>query len=217
MQTSDNHIVLLGNIVSKDNQLKYFASGQAILELEIITKRKWRNAQGEFQEISHYFGITLVGDLAQQIAKDAKAGLGIYIHALYRQPRTNSPVNNDRLEASFAKIITKPTSLHWNQAHVVGRVVEFSDMAQTISGQDLLSLKIELPSLTTEPSFIEVKIKGSAAKFTFGQLNDLNGSQADAFIEGSLASQSKKTDKGFTHHYWIDAKTCLIDKVTVDD
>ena len=214
MQHSDNHIVLLGNIVSKDNQLKYFASGQAILELEIITKRKWRNTQGELQELSHYFGVTLIGELAQKIAATAKAGQGIYLRALYRQPRSKSASNNDRLEAHFAKMVDRGTSLHWNQAHVVGTVVEWSAMAQTISGQDLLTLKISIAAQDAEASYVEVKLKGSAAKFTYQQLKELDGAIADAFIEGSLASQSNKTDQGFNHHYWIDAKTCLINKVS---
>lgn len=208
MQSSDNHIVLLGNIVSKDNQLKYFANGTAILELEIITKRKWRNNKGELQEISHYFGITLVGDLAQQIAQDVKAGQGIYIRALYRQPRNQSPILNDRLEASFAKLIDRPTSLHWNHANVVGRVVEWSSMAQTISGQDLLSVKVALAD--NDDSNVEVKLKGSAAKYTYQQLSDKTDSPCYAFIEGSLASQSKRLSEGFSHQYWIDARTCLI-------
>lgn len=210
MQNSDNHIVLLGNIVSKDNQLKYFANGTAILELEIITKRKWRNNQGELQELSHYFGITLVGELAQQIAEDAKAGQGIYIRAVYRQPRSQSPIINDRLEANFAKIIDRPTSLHWNQAHVVGRIVEWSSMAQTISGQDLLTVKVALPNSDRDDSNVEVKLKGSAAKFTYKQLTDKGSTPCHAFIEGSLASQSKRVAAGFSHHYWIDARSCII-------
>ncbi|NRA71510.1 MAG: single-stranded DNA-binding protein [Gammaproteobacteria bacterium] len=210
MQHSDNHIILLGNIVSKDNQLKYFASGTAILELEIITKRKWRNSQGESQEISHYFGITFVGDLAQSIAKDAKAGQGIYIRANYRQPHSSSGVVNDRIEAQFAKIIDRSTSLHWNQAHVVGQVTEWSSLAQTIAGQDLLTLKIALANSDSAEASVEVKLKGSAAKYTYQQLSDHPGTNISAFIEGSLASQSKKSVSGFNHHYWVDAKTCLI-------
>ncbi|NRA55200.1 MAG: single-stranded DNA-binding protein [Gammaproteobacteria bacterium] len=210
MQSSDNNIVLLGNIVSKDNQLKYFADGTAILELEIITKRKWRNSAGEKQELAHYFGITLIGDLAQQIALDAKAGQGIYVRALYRQPRAKSPIANDRLQANFAKIVDHATSLHWNQAHAVGQVIEWSSMAQTISGQDLLTIKLALPQSAQETCVLEVKLKGAAAKFTYQQLNDKNKTSCNAFIEGSLASQSTKQEQGFVHHYWLDAKSCII-------
>jgi len=210
LQNSDNNIVLLGNIVSKDNQLKYFADGMAVLELEIITKRKWRNNQGEKQELAHYFGITLIGELAQQIALDAKAGQGIYVRALYRQPRAKSPIANDRLQASFAKIVDHSTSLHWNQVHAVGQVVEWSSMAQTISGQDLLTIKVALSQLNQDACVLEVKLKGAAAKFTYQQLNDKQQQPCNAFIEGSLASQSTKQDSGFVHHYWVDAKTCII-------
>jgi hypothetical protein len=114
------------------------------------------------------------------------------------------------LEVSFAKIVEHSTSLHWNQVHAVGQVVEWSSMAKTISGQDLLTIKVALPRTDKDSCLLEVKLKGSAAKFTYQQLTDKEGQPSNAFIEGSLASQSKKQDSGFVHHYWLDGKTCII-------
>ena len=208
MQLNDNHIVLLGNIVSKNNQLKYYADGTAILTLQVITKRRWRNAQKQWQEHSNYFSVTILGKDAEQIAQEVAAGDGIYCRAAIRQHGKQN-LNQDTLQVSQVRLIKKPSALNWNQAHVCGEILRSSDLVQTINGQDLLTLVIDISEGDAKSIELEVKLKGAAAKLVASQIGESDGVQF-ALIEGALNGQSKKVGETFSHQYWVEGHTCLI-------
>jgi len=205
----DNHIVLLGNIVSKHNQIKYFADGTALLPLEVITKRKWRDGQGTWQEHSNYFSVTLLGNDAENAARNAQAGQGIYVRAHIRQLQHQSGPNKDTLQAEQIKLLPKSTAINWNQAHLVGTVVSHSALVQTINGVDLLNLELDVSNFADKTIHAEVKLKGATAKLIASQLAKSEGPTI-AMIEGALSGQSKKTGDTFSHQYWIEGHTCVL-------
>ena len=208
MQQNDNQIVLLGNIVSKNNQLKYYADGTAILTLQVITKRKWRNAQQKWQEHSNYFSVTILGTDAEMVAREAVAGDGIYCRASIRQHSKHN-ISKDTLQVSQVRMIKKSTALNWNQAHVCGQILRSSDLGQTITGQDLLTLVLDISEIEDKAVEIEVKLKGATAKLVASQLAQSSTGQY-ALIEGALNGQSKKVGETFSHHYWVEGHTCLV-------
>ncbi|MDP2561677.1 single-stranded DNA-binding protein [Psychrobium sp. 1_MG-2023] len=211
MQAHDNHIVLLGNIVSKQNLLKYYADGTASLTLDVITKRKWRDQQGQWQESSSYFNVTVLGECAEQLAQGANAGQGIYIRAAIRQRTNKQGVNNDTLEVLQAYLTKKSTALNWNQAHVCGGLVSQSGLVQTINGIDLITVVIDIAEQADKSIPIEVKLKGAAAKLVANQLEELaDGQTVRLLVEGSLSGQSKKINEQFVYQYWIEGHTCLV-------
>lgn len=205
----DNHIVLLGNIVSKNNQIKYFADGTALLPLEVITKRKWRDGQGTWQEHSNYFSVTLLGSDAENAARNAQAGQGIYVRAHIRQLKHEPGQNKDTLQAEHIKLLPKSTAINWNQAHLVGTVVSHSALVQTINGVDLLNLELDVSNLDDKTIHTQVKLKGATAKLIANQLINNEGPTI-AMIEGALSGQSKKIGDTFSHHYWIEGHTCVL-------
>lgn len=209
MNGHDNHIVLLGNIVSKHNQIKYFADGTAMLSLEVITKRKWRDAQGSWQENSNYFSVTLLGDNAEKASRDAQAGQGIYVRAHIRQLQQQAGASKDTLQAEHVKLLPKSTSMNWNQAHLVGTVVSHSPLVQTVNGIDLLTLELDVSSIDDKTIHTEVKLKGATAKLIASQLAKNEGPTI-AMIEGALSGQSKKIGDEFSHQYWVEGHTCVL-------
>lgn len=209
MNQHDNHIVLLGNIVSKHNQIKYFADGTAMLPLEVITKRKWRDAQGNWQEHSNYFSVTLLGNDAENVSMHALAGQGIYVRAHIRQSQHQNTQHKDTLQADQVKLLPKSTSINWNQAHLVGTVVSHSPLVQTINGVDLLNLELDVSGNDDKTIHTQVKLKGATAKFISSQLSQNDGPIL-AMIEGALSGQSTKTSDGFSHQYWLEGHTCVL-------
>lgn len=210
MEQFDNHIVLLGNIVSKDNTLKYYADGKAVLSLQLLTKRKWRDGQGQWQEFANYFNVTLLGEEAELIASQAKPGIGLYVRAQLREKSLKTGETTGVLQAHSVKLIDKASSVNWNQAHLHGQLVSQSQLVQTINGQDLITLSVNLSSASDKTQLVDVKLKGAAAKLVASQIgNDFSG-PVSVLVEGSLSSQSKKSGENFTHQYWIDGHTCVL-------
>lgn len=209
MNLHDNHIILLGNIVSKHNQIKYFADGTAILPLEVITKRKWRDSQGAWQEHSNYFSVTLLGRDAENVANNAHAGQGIYVRAHIRQLQHPSGPSKDTLQVEHVKLLEKSTAINWNQAHLVGTVVSHSTLVQTINGVDLLTLELDVSNNDDKTIHTQVKLKGATAKLISNQLDKAQGATI-AMIEGALSGQSKKVGDSFSHQYWVEGHTCVI-------
>ncbi|MGB0833094.1 MAG: single-stranded DNA-binding protein [Psychrobium sp.] len=209
MNLHDNHIVLLGNIVSKHNQIRYFADGTAMLPLEVITKRKWRDAQGTWQEHSNYFSVTLLGQDAEDAVANAQAGQGIYVRAQIRQLQSQSAQSKDTLQAQQVKLMPKSTAINWNQAHLVGTVVKRSELVQTINGVDLLTLELDVSNIDDKTIHTEVKLKGATAKYIANQLSQDNAPTM-ALVEGVLSGQSKKVGDSFSHQYWVEGHTCVL-------
>lgn len=209
MNLHDNHIVLLGNIVSKHNQIRYFADGTAMLPLEVITKRKWRDKQGTWQDQSNYFSVTLLGQDAENAVANAMAGQGIYVRAQIRQLQSQSTQSKDTLQAQQVKLMPKSTAINWNQAHLVGTVVKRSELVQTINGVDLLTLELDVSNIDDKTIHTEVKLKGATAKYIANQLSQDNPPTM-AFVEGVLSGQSKKVGDSFSHQYWVEGHTCVL-------
>jgi|GEM_PF-2320263 len=210
MDLFDNHIVLLGNIVSKNNTLKYFADGKAILSLQLLTKRKWRDSAGKWQEFASYFNVTVLGAMAESIAKQAKPGLGLYVRAQLREKTIAGGKISGVLEANSVQLIDKASSVNWNQAHINGRLVSHSGLVQTINGQALITLNVNIGEGADKEQLVEVKLKGATARLVSSQLEEGMDSKTNVLVEGSLNSQSKKMNDEFTHQYWIDGHTCVL-------
>lgn len=210
MEQFDNHIVLLGNIVSKQNTLKYFADGSAVLSLQLLTKRKWRDSNGLWQEFANYFNVTVLGHQAELLAKAAKPGLGLYVRAQLREKTLSNGTVAGVLEAQSVKLIDKASSVNWNQAHLNGKLVAHSALVQTITGQDLITLSINISESVEKEQLVDVKLKGATAKLVASQLGGDNNTEIDVLVEGSVSSQSKKVADEFTHQYWVDGHTCVL-------
>ncbi|MCK5016401.1 MAG: single-stranded DNA-binding protein [Candidatus Peribacteraceae bacterium] len=75
---SVNQATLLGNL-TRDPELRYTPSGNAVISFAIATNRYWKNDAGEKQEAVDYHNIVFWGKAAEIIAQYVSKGNKIYI------------------------------------------------------------------------------------------------------------------------------------------
>lgn len=68
-----NKVYLLGNL-TRDPELKYTNEGMAIAEMGIAVNKRWRDANGEENNIVDYFNITAWNNLAENCGANLKKG-----------------------------------------------------------------------------------------------------------------------------------------------
>lgn len=209
MSQLDNHVILLGNVVSKDNPLKYFADGTAMLSLQLLTKRKWRDGQGKWQEFASYFNVTVLGHDAEELAHKKLTGQGLYVRGQLRQKHLKNGDIASVIETVTVKALGKASAVNWNQAHICGELQSHTALVQTINGSELITLNVVISEPDDKEQIVEVKLKGAVAKFVASQLTEHEGS-ISVLAEGAVASQSKKMDQEFVHQYWVDGHTCVL-------
>ncbi len=73
-----NKVQLLGNL-TRDPELKYIPSGQAVVSFGIATNRRWNDKDGNPQEDTQFHDITAWGKTAEIISNIFKKGNKIYI------------------------------------------------------------------------------------------------------------------------------------------
>jgi len=183
------------------------------LSLQVLTKRKWRDSSGQWQEFSNYFNVNILGPQAEHIAKHAAAGQGLYVRANVRMKISPQGDAYGLLEAQSAKLINKASSVNWNQAHISGSLVSHTALVQTINGQDLLTMTVNISDCLDKEQHIDVKLKGAAAKLVSSQLSAHPSEKMSVLVEGSLSSQSKKVADEFAHQYWVDGHTCVLSQI----
>lgn len=75
---SFNTITVVGNL-GRDPELRYTPQGDAVCSFTIATNDKKKDASGQYQEIVHWFKITLWGKRAEAAAKYLQKGKPVYI------------------------------------------------------------------------------------------------------------------------------------------
>ena len=70
---SMNKVFLVGNL-TKDPELKFIPSGQAVANLRLATNRKWKNASGEWKEEVTYVSVEVWGKSAEACGEYLKKG-----------------------------------------------------------------------------------------------------------------------------------------------
>ncbi len=70
---SMNLVVLMGNL-TRDPELKFIPSGQAVCNFSIATNRKWKSANGEWKEDVSYIKIVVWGKSGEACGEYLKKG-----------------------------------------------------------------------------------------------------------------------------------------------
>lgn len=73
-----NKAQILGNM-TRDPEVRYTPSGQAVANFGVATNRRWKNAQGEQQEETQFHDIVAWGKLAEIISQILKKGNRVYV------------------------------------------------------------------------------------------------------------------------------------------
>ena len=79
-----NKVMLIGNL-TKDLELRYISSGDAVINFTIATNRKWNSKSGEAKEETSFVGCTAWGKTAELMSKYLNKGDPIFIEGRIKQ------------------------------------------------------------------------------------------------------------------------------------
>ena len=68
-----NNVILVGNL-TKDPELKFIPSGQAVCNLRMAMNRKWKAQNGEWKEESTFVGVVVWGKSGEACGEYLKKG-----------------------------------------------------------------------------------------------------------------------------------------------
>ena len=68
-----NRVIIVGNL-TKDPELKFIPSGQAVCNLRMATNRKWKAANGEWKDEVTYVSVVVWGKSAEACGEYLKKG-----------------------------------------------------------------------------------------------------------------------------------------------
>jgi len=78
MAASLNRVVLVGNL-TKDPELKFIPSGQAVCNLRMAMNRKWKATNGEWKEESTFVGVVVWGKSGEACGEYLKKGSPVLV------------------------------------------------------------------------------------------------------------------------------------------
>ena len=87
--------MVLGN-VTRDLELRYIPSGQAVCNFSVATNRRFKNAQGDLQEDTQYHDIVVWGKLAEIITQILSKGSKVYIDGRLQTRQWDAPDGSKR-------------------------------------------------------------------------------------------------------------------------
>lgn len=98
---SVNKVVLICT-VGKDPEVRQTQSGSAICNLSAATSRKYKDAQGEYQEETEWHRISLFGRMAELAGQYLSKGSSVYIEG---RLRTRKYKDKDGIDRYVTEII----------------------------------------------------------------------------------------------------------------
>lgn len=98
---SVNKVVLICTL-GKDPEVRQTQSGSAICNLSAATSRKYKDAQGEYQEETEWHRISLFGRMAELAGQYLSKGSSVYIEG---RLRTRKYTDKDGIDRYVTEII----------------------------------------------------------------------------------------------------------------
>lgn len=80
---SVNRVIIIGNL-GKDPDVRYIPSGEAVANLSIATTEKWKDKQGQVQELVEWHRVNFFGRQAEVCGEYLKKGSAVYIEGSLR-------------------------------------------------------------------------------------------------------------------------------------
>lgn len=90
-----NKAMLIGN-ATRDPELRYTPTGQAVCNFSIATNRRFKNAQGDLQEETQFHDLVAWGKLAELIVAMVKKGNKIYAEGRLQTRQWDAPDGSKR-------------------------------------------------------------------------------------------------------------------------
>lgn len=80
---SVNRVILIGNL-GRDPELRYLTSGEAVATLSIATTDKFKDRNGEVQEVTEWHRVGFFGRTAEVCGQYLKKGAQVYVEGSIR-------------------------------------------------------------------------------------------------------------------------------------
>ena len=115
---SGNNITLVGN-VTRDPELRYTASGQAMAKFGLAVNRRWQNRQTQaWEESTSFFDIVAWREMAENIGESVQKGARVVVTGRLEQRSWESQEGDKRSTVEVVADEVGP-SLRWATATVV--------------------------------------------------------------------------------------------------
>lgn len=85
-----NRATILGNL-TRDPELRYTPSGQAVANFSVATNRRWTGTDGQQQEAVEYHEIVTWGKVAELAQKALTKGKKVYVEGRLQTSQWNAP------------------------------------------------------------------------------------------------------------------------------
>ena len=90
-----NKVMLMGNL-TKDAELRYLQSGQAVLEFRLAVTRKFKTQNGEDKEETCFIDVNLWGNRGVAVAQYLTKGKQIYVEGKLQTRKWKDKDGNDK-------------------------------------------------------------------------------------------------------------------------
>ena len=115
---ADNTVVLVGNC-TRDPELRFTASGQAVAAFGLAVNRRWQNRQtNEWEEQVSFFDVTCWQQLAENVAETITKGTRVLVNGRLQQSSWQTQDGDKRSKVEVVADEVAP-SLRYATAQVV--------------------------------------------------------------------------------------------------
>jgi single-strand DNA-binding protein len=121
-----NTVTVVGNI-TRDPELRFTSSGQAVASFGLAVNRRWQNRQsGEWEEDTSFFDITCWAQLAENVAESCQKGARVLVTGRLDQRSWETEGGDRRSKVEIIADEVGP-SLRWATAAVTKNERRSSD------------------------------------------------------------------------------------------
>ena len=92
---SVNKVILIGNL-GRDPEMRYLPSGDAVANLRIATTDKFKDRNGDQQEVTEWHSVAFFGKQAEICGQYLKKGSQVYVEGSLRTRKWQDKDGNDR-------------------------------------------------------------------------------------------------------------------------
>ncbi len=85
-----NKVLIIGRL-GRDPEMRFTASGRAVVSFSVATSRGWTNSDGERQEETEWFHVVAWGGLAELCKKRLRKGDQVYVEGRLQTRSWESP------------------------------------------------------------------------------------------------------------------------------
>jgi len=112
-----NNITVVGNI-TRDPELRFTQSGQALASFGVAVNRRWQNRQtNEWEEATSFFDVTAWGQLGENVAESVQKGTRVVVTGRLDQRSWETQDGEKRSKVEIVADDVAP-SLSWATAQI---------------------------------------------------------------------------------------------------